>query len=55
MRIRNACTATLQCILYGYGEVVSVDFSRSGDYLAVGDGEGHVTIWNYRKLEIEPE
>ena len=29
---------------------MSVDFSRSGDYLAVADLEGKVTVWNYTKL-----
>ena len=40
----------LQCILHGHGKVMSVDFSRSGDYVAVADKKGKVTVWNYTGL-----
>ena len=50
VRIWDAHTTALQCILHGHGDVESVDFSRSGDYLAVADGKGKVTVWNYTKL-----
>ena len=50
VRIWNAHTAALQCILHGHEYVRSVDFSRSGDYLAVGNGNGKVTVWNFTKL-----
>ena len=32
---------------------MSVDFSRVGNQLAVADDNGQVTVWDYRKLEIE--
>ena len=35
--------ATLQCIPHGCGAVVSVNFNRSGDYLAVADFMCQVT------------
>ena len=59
VRIWNARTGTMQCIVHGHGRVFSVDFSRSGNYLAVADGDGKVTIWQSNhldtSLEIEPE
>ena len=52
VRIWNAHTADLQCILQCKGSVWSVDFSPScvGNYLTVADGDGQVTIWNYTSL-----
>jgi len=50
VRIWNAHSTALQCILHGCEAVWSVDFSRVGNYLAVGGEKGQVTIWNYANL-----
>ena len=42
--LESAHTARLQCSLHRRGRIVSVDFSRVGNYLAIGNLDGQVTL-----------
>ena len=55
VRIWSVHTARLECILHGHGPVMSVDFGHSGDYLAVSDIKGRVTVCYEASGMIAPE
>ena len=50
-RLWNIRNGMQQCSLHGHrGWVLSVDTSRVGNYLAIGDGKGQVSLWKYKVI-----
>lgn len=52
-RLWNISNGAQQCALHGHSSfVASVDISRVGNYLAIGDDVGGLSLWRYKAIGI---